>query len=191
MKGDSYMTKQEDIRPIYHQFQGYLSKAPSGDKSGMIRDPNLWNNFNKAVDELSSVSEEDYSKFKMVPQTSRHFGPYLAKDTFQTTLAGLIARLHGKYFSSEPAPFSGMPTTVFSQTQQQSQLFLVELLLPIQSKIDEQLHKLEPGDKKRSFLEKAKGTLKSVRNAAELIALLLKNGQEFGLTLDELSELFK
>lgn len=36
MKGDSYMAKQEDIRPIYHELQGYVSKAPSSDISLLV-----------------------------------------------------------------------------------------------------------------------------------------------------------
>jgi len=190
LKGDNGMAKQEDIRHIYHQLQGYLSKAPSGDKTGMIRDPNLWNHINQVVDELSILCDEDYNRFKIIPQTSRHFGPFLSKDTLQTQLAGLIARLHGKYFASEPAPFSGMPSTVISQTQVQSQS-QTQMVLDLQSKIDEQLRNLEPEDKKHKFLEKVKGALASVKDYAGVLALYVTTAQEFGLTLKELVELFK
>ncbi|MGB2864345.1 MAG: hypothetical protein WBC05_13525 [Sedimentisphaerales bacterium] len=30
------MAKQEDIRPIYHELQGYVSKAPSSDISLLV-----------------------------------------------------------------------------------------------------------------------------------------------------------
>ena len=112
--------------------------------------------------------------------------------TFRNKLGGLISRLHGEYFSDEVAPFSGMPSTVISQTQQQSQSFQVQMLLEIQSKIDKQLHNLEAGDtKKRNFLEKVKGALKSVRDSTGFVALLLTTAQEFGLSVKELLELFK
>ena len=84
-----------------------------------------------------------------------------------------------------------MPSTVISQTQQQSQSFQVQMLLEIQSKIDEKLHELESEDKKRGFLEKVKGALTSARNTSELVTLLLAMAQEFGLTIKELLELFK
>ena len=182
------MTKKEDVRPIYAELQGCLSQAPPGkDKNGVSRAPSdvILEHFNHVIDELNNVSNEDNNRFKL------RTGGWTDSLTYRTKLSGLISRLHGQYFSDEVAPFSGMPSTVITQTQQQSQSFQVELLLQVQSKIDEQLHKLEPGDKKRSFLEKVKGALKSVRNTAELIALILATGQEFGLTFEELKELFK
>lgn len=189
------MTKKEDIRPIYQELQGYLSQAPGGDKIRLIYDDNLWEQVNQVIDELNSISGEDYNRFKMTTKQIRQGREGMLNvvdvGTYRAKLGGMISRLHGQYFSDEVAPFSGMPSTVISQTQQQSQSFQVQLLLEIQSKIDEQLHKLEPEDEKRGFLDKVKGALKSVRNATELITLILATGQEFGLTIDELKELFK
>lgn len=183
------MTKKEDVRPIYAELQGCLSQAPPGkDKNGVSRAPSdvILEHFNHVIDELNNVSNEDYNRFKL------RTGGWTNSLTYRTKLDGLISRLYGKYFSDEPAPFSGMPSQVISQTQQQSQSFQVELLLQIQSKIDEQLSKLEAGDtKKRNFLEKVKDALKSVRNTAALVALILATGKEFGLTIDELWELFR
>lgn len=186
------MTKKEDIRPIYEELQGYLSQAPEEAKIRLIDDKNLWEQTNQTIDELSRISGEDYNRFKMTP---RRIGSSvrLTVDvgTYRTKLSGLISRLHAEYFSDEPAPFSEMPSTFISQVQQQSQSFQVQLLLEIQSKIDEKLHELEPEDKKRGFLEKVKGALTSVHNTSELVTLLLAMAQEFGLTIKELWELFK
>ena len=182
------MTNKKNIKPIYAELQGCLSQAPPGkDKDGVSREvsDDILNHFNHVIDELNNVTNEDYNRFKL------RTGGWTDSLTYRTKLSGLISRLHGQYFSNEVAPFSGMPSTVITQTQQQSQSFQVELLLQMQSKIDEQLYKLKPGDNKRSFLEKVKGALKSVRNTSELIALILATGQEFGLTLKELKELFK
>ena len=185
------MTNKEEVRPIYAELQGYLFQAPKTNKINGIYDSNLWEHANQAIEELSKVSGKDYSRFKMTPKRRQSGRLCIDTDTYRAKIGGLISRLHAEYFSDEPDPFSETPSTVMSQIQQHSQSFQVELLLQVQSKIDEQLHKLEPGDKKRSFLEKVKGALKSVRNTAELIALILATGQEFGLTLEELKELFK
>lgn len=190
------MTKKEDIRPIYAELQAYLCEAPKDRniRGAYTPDGGLWEQVNKTIGELNETTSKDYSRFKIAPRKSEsQDGVYyhVEIDTYRTKLGGLISRLHAEYFSDELAPFSETPSTIMSQIQQQSQSFQVELLLQVQSKIDEQLHKLEPGDKKRSFLEKVKGALKSVRNTAELIALILATGQEFGLTLEELKELFK
>jgi len=184
------MAKQEDIRPIYHELQGYLGEAPSY-KLRIIDDAALWDQVNQAIDELSRISGEDYSRFKMIPKDTGNFKRmHIEINTYRTSLSGLISRLHGKYFAREPAPFSSMPSTVFSQTQVQSQS-QKQMVLDLQSKIDEQLRNLEPGDKKHTFLEKVKGALASVKDYAGVLALYITTAQEFGLTLEELSELFK
>ena len=185
------MAKHEDIRPIYHELQGYVSKAPSSDKNRMIHDAEFWESANQAIDELINISGVDYSRFKMTPRRvggSPHMS--VEKDTYRTKLAGLVARLHGEYFANEPAPFSGMPSTVISQTQVQSQS-QTQMVLDLQSKIDEQLLNLEPGDKKHTFLEKVKGALASVKDYAGVLALYVSTAQEVGLTLEELLGLIK
>lgn len=178
---------KERIRPLYAELQGLLSQAPKGTS---IDNAAFWNHFNELIDELNDVSGKDYSRFKLTPISGDGFY-WLHTSIYCTKLGGLISRLHGEYFSDEVAPFGGMPSTVISQTQQQSQSFQVQMLLEIQSKIDEKLHELEPEDKKRGFLEKVKGALTSVRNTSELVTLLLATGQQFGLTIKELLELFK
>lgn len=185
------MAKQEDIRPIYHELQGYVSKAPSSDKNSTIYDAQLWESANQAIEELNKISGVDYSRFKMTPQRlggATHMS--VEKDTYRTKLAGLIARLHGEYFASEAAPFSGMPSTIISQTQVQSQS-QTQMVLDLQSKIDEQLRNLEPGDKKHTFLKKVKSALASVKDYTGVLALYITTAQEVGLTLEELLDLIK
>jgi hypothetical protein len=189
------MANKEDIRPIYSQLQGCLSQTPKTSAEGSLTF-GILKNVNQVIDELNDVSGDSYDNFKMHSKLHPDDDPVYSVydlDEFRFFLGGLISRLHGKYFSDENPPFSGMPSTVItqSQTQQQSQSFQIQLLLEIQSKIDDQLHNLKPSDKKRSFLEKVKEALKSVRNTTELIALLLTTGQEFGLTIEELKEVFK
>jgi hypothetical protein len=182
------MAKKEDIRPIYAELQGCLSQAPPGkDKNGYSREvtDDILNHFNNLIDELNNVAKEDNNRFKL------RTGGWTDSLTYRTKLGGLISRLHGQYFSDEVAPFSGMPSTVITQSQQQSQSIQVQMLLDFQSKIDAQLQKLEPGDKKRSFLEKIKESLASVKDYAGLIALYITTAQEFGISIKELLELFK
>jgi len=111
--------------------------------------------------------------------------------TYRNKLGGLIARLHGEYFSDEPAPFSGMPNTVINQTQQQSQNFQVQMLLEMQSKIDEKIPELKEGTKEKSFLDKIKSSLPSIKNTTELVSLVLKTGKDFGLTVEQILNILK
>ncbi len=180
---------KEKIRPLYSELQGLLSQAPKELRGAGIVDnavhATILNHFNNVIEELNNVSGKNYKRF--MTKTGEHTFPSI----YRSKLGGLISRLHAEYFSVEQAPLSETPSTVISQTQKQSQSFQVQLLLEIQSKIDEKLQELEPEDKKRGFLEKVKGALTSVRNTAELIALILSTGQQFDLTIKELLELFK
>ena len=190
------MVDKEKVKPIYSELQGYLSQAPKDRniRSSDTPEGGLWGQVNKTIDELNKVTGKDYNRYRMVPKRNDYHDITTYSihiDAYRTGLGGLISRLHAEYFSNEPAPFSGMPSTIISQTQQQSQSFQVQMLLEIQSKIDEKIYELEPEDKKRGFLEKVKGALTSARNTSELVTLLLAMAQEFGLTIKELLELFK
>lgn len=183
--------KKEKIRPIYAFLQGCLSQAPDMNKYPLIQTPNVWKLVNLKIDNLKTASGENFSEFKLIPNRSSYSTESLETDIYRTTLGGLISELHGKYFSDEPAPFSGMPSTINIQTQQQSQAVYVQMLLEFQSKVDEQLSSLEPGDKKHTFLKKVKGALASVKDYAGLISLIITTAQKVGLTIEELSVLFK
>jgi hypothetical protein len=184
-EGDELMVDKETVRPIYTELQGYLSQAPDARDLPDIRPDNaLWDQYNSTIDELNSISGSNYDRFKLV-------GRYVPTEAYRGKLSGLISRLYGEYFPKEQPPFSGMPSPVISQTQQQNQSFQVELLLQIQSKIDEQLSNLKPGDSKRSFLKKLKGALESVSDTAALIALILSTAKDSGITIDELLGLFR
>jgi hypothetical protein len=99
-------------------------------------------------------------------------------------IGGLISNLHGEYFSDETPPFSGMPSTVITQTQQQT--MSIQLLLDIQSKIDELLPSLEAGSKKQKFLDKFKSILSSVSNVNDLIGKCMKLAHEFDLNVQDI-----
>jgi len=186
------MAEKEKIRPIYSELQGYLSQAPK--KGVLYAEPEaqgLWVQVNQAIDELNQVSKKNYDRFRIPPNIiPENRMESVEVDIYRQRLGGLILRLHSEYFFDEPTPFSGMPSTVITQTQQQSQS-QTQMLIDFTSKIDEEINKLEPGDTKRSFLEKVKGALGSVRDYAGLIALYVTTAKEFGLTLEEITELFK
>jgi hypothetical protein len=161
-EGDERMTKKEDIRPIYQELQGYLSQAPGGDKIRLIYDDNLWKQVNQAIDELNSISGEDYNRFKMRTKQIRQGreGTCNVVDvgTYRSKLGGLISRLHGKYFSDDVAPFSVMPSTVITQTQQQSQSIQVQMLLEFRDKITEKIDQLDAGVRSTEVLGEGQGS---------------------------------
>jgi len=182
---------KDKIRPIYSELQGYLSQTMQPkNSSDIISDDAFWNQYNKTIDELNSVSGNNYDRFKIQPIKGQ-YQEFVRILTYRNKLGGLISRLHGEFYLDDPVPFSGMPATVISQTQQQAQSFQVQMLLEIQGKIDEKIPKFDKGTKERNFLEKVKNSLSLVRNFVELVLLLLRTGKDIGLTLDQVLNIFK
>ena len=187
------MASKEEIRPIYSELQGYLTQAPKNERNDWIYEQEFWVQYNSTVQELNLLtgSGEDYAKFKLTPIVQHHGGvstTHITKDMYRQKLGGLIARLHGEYFSDEPAPFAQMPSTVISQNQSQS--LQVQLLLEVNDLIHEKLGKAEDGSKEKTFLEKVKASLSSVKNISQLIVLLLKLAHDSGISIEQLKVLF-
>lgn len=185
---------KEKVRPIYSELQGYLSQAPKLESTNVVFEKSIWEQNHLTIAELNDVTGENYDKFKVIvqPWASSETGYALSMVEYRTKLAGLIARLHAQFFSEEQAPFSGMPATtnIFNQSQQQTASFQVQLLLEMRDKIDEKIGEFPEDSKERTFLEKIKDGLKSVSNTSQLMALLLKTGNDIGLTIDEMLKIF-
>ena len=185
---------KEKIRPIYSELQGYLSQAPEiKDANGHSYDFSLIDQYNETIDELSDISNKDYNRFRIEEKEiiNRNTGNFFRISTYRNKLGGLIAKLHGEYFSDEPALFSDTPNTIINQTQQQNQSFQVQMLLEIQSKIDEKIPEFKEGTKEKSFLDKIKGSLPSIKNTTELFTLILRTGKDIGLTFDQILNILK
>lgn len=173
------------IRPIYSELQGYLSQTPKG--NNIIYEEACWNQVNQTIAELKTVCGNSFDKFLIEPHRDSK-EQYVENDTFRFKLGGLISRLHGEYFSDEIAPFSGMPSTIITQNQQQIQS--VQMFLDIQSKIIESSKQFDEGSKEKKFIDKLKGSLSTVSNVNDLIKLCLKLAEEFGVGLAALLKIF-
>jgi len=184
------MAMKEKLRPIYSELQGYLSQAPAD--GTVLFEPSLWRQINQAVDELRSVTGNDYGRYKMTELEQAHGSSqqFMGSEAYRAKLAGLISRLHGQHFHDEPPPFAGMPSTIITQQQTQDQTTHVQILLDIESKIDEKLKAYPDESGERTFLEKVKASLSKVSNVTELPIVILKTAKEVGLSVEQLSKLF-
>lgn len=179
---------KEKVRPIYSELQGYLSQAPKDEKRAIYSE-SAWVMVNNSIEELNQKTSNDYGKFKISPLHGQ-LGLFVRIEEYRAKLGGLISRLHGEYFFDEPPPFSGMPSTVITQHQIQNQATYVQILLDIQSKIDEKLQEYKEESKEKTFLEKIKNSLSRVGNIVELIGLILRTGEELGLTIKQILKMF-
>jgi hypothetical protein len=185
------MENKQAIRPIYSELQGYLAQAPSSSRAGdqNIYDQAFWCQFNDTIQELNTLTGKNYDRYKLTPVRGRTH-QFIPKDTYRQKLGGLIAQLYGEYFSDEVAPFAAMPSTIISQSQNQNQSVQVQLLLEVNDLIHNKLGQVQDGSKEKTFLEKIKTSLSSVKNISQLVSLLLKTAQTLGITIEQLKDLF-
>lgn len=182
------MDHAKEIRPLYSELQGYLSQAPViKETTDCIYDSATWEQVNIAIDELNTVTKKDYSRFKINPESGDDF---VRISTHRTKLGGIISRLHAEYFSSEPAPFSGMPNTVINQSLSQQQTTQIAFLLEIQSFIDKKLSEVAD-EKEKGFLTAVKSNLANIKSFMELVQLIMATAQTFGISFDKLTQIFK
>ncbi|MBP7060993.1 MAG: hypothetical protein KBA91_03390 [Candidatus Moranbacteria bacterium] len=179
---------KEQIRPIYSELQGYLAQAPKVEGKSLYREEAvaLAKQLSGAIEELNTLTGEDYNKFKA--ETFSEYILTLDMNVYRLRLGGLISRLHGKYFFDEPAPFSGMPSMVITQSQSQS--LQIQMFLDFQSKLDEKINKLPKDDKNRTFLEKVKSSLSGVKSFSDLVSLVVSTAKSFGLSTEDIVNLF-
>ena len=182
---------KEKLRPLYSEFQGYLSQAPMGKAAtDVISDKALWDQYNETVKLLAEITGEDYSRFLIQSVRAGGPGDFIFLSTYRQKLGGLISHIHGKYFSDENPPFSGMPSTIITQTQQQKQSTDIQVYLDIQSKIDQALQSAEDGSNEKGFLEKFKSTLSTASNVTDLFKLGLQLAKDYGVGIATLIKLF-
>lgn len=174
------------IRPIYKELQGYLSQIPLPEKPyDAITTPAVWEQFNSTIDELNTCSEKNYDKFKISAVYREEGYQQINLVDYRQKLGGLISRLQAEFFSDEPEPFSGSPSTIITQSQQQAQSVNVQMLLEFQGLIDKKLPELKEGSKEKKFLQKVRESLPSIKNVIELIKLILSAAGSLGLTINE------
>ena len=183
--------EKEKLRPLYSELQGYLSQAPDiSDRTNVyIYTKSIWEQYNETIKLLNQLSDKDYSRFCVTTVRLGGGSIVLPLVAYRQKLGGLINSLHAEYFSNEQAPFSGSPNMVVTQSQQQNQTFHVQMLLEIQSKIDEKVLNYKEGSKEKSFLQKIKSSLSSVSGVAQLLNLFITTTKEFDLNLDTISSI--
>lgn len=165
---------KDKIRHIYSELQGCLSQTPSiKNNYDSIDQRAFWEHINSTIDELSTILEKDYSSYKLVPSNREE--NYIRVSVVRLKLGAIISRLHGEYYSDEPAPFSGMPSVVNNFSQSQQQTATQTIVLEFQELLSQKIASIADEEEK-TFLQKIKEGLGTVRNTAELIKLILELG---------------
>lgn len=137
------------------------------------------------------LPDDDLSRFKV--DRIDYFGNKdgFSISEFRQKVSGLMMFLYGNYFENENEPFSGHPSTIISQNQQQNQSANIQILLNFQSILDEKISKFSEGSKERGFLGKIKNSLSSVKDANQLVLTILGLGSQLGLTVNQILNILK
>ena len=171
------------IRPYYSELQGCLSQAPElSDPSNRTRDNSLWIQLNGMVDTLNEITGKDYSRFAITPRSDEAGRPYLLVSTYRSKLGGLIASLHGDYFSDEAAPFSDTPNQVIHQNQEQIQSIEISFILDIVETIEQELPRHEDRSKEKEFLQRVKDSLRGITDTTQCISKIFNIAKDFSLS---------
>lgn len=181
------MEIKNKIKPLYGELIGFMAQAPN---APYMRDSGLWNHFHGLIEQLSQLTGNNYERFKLTVHPDGH-SPYVRGNEYRSSLNGLIMNLYSSYFSSENQPFSGSPQTVVSQNQTQNQEVSVTMIMEFQSFIDKQLYGNESlSSKEKSFLQKLKESLPSIKTTVELVSAILSLAKTFGLDIDQVKSSF-
>lgn len=188
------MENKTKVRPILAELKGYLSVAPNPEKSSRIYDAQIWNQYNSTIDELNSLTENNYDKFRLRPQSeemNRSYSTIVKVQDYVGKLSGLINRIQAEYFSDEQIS-SGTPNTVINanqtqfQNQEQKQSMIVDIAMYIAEKKAE--HK--EGSPERDFLNKFGEAIKGTNGITDIIKNIISIGVSCGLTLASLGKIF-
>jgi hypothetical protein len=186
------MINKEDVRPFYVEllvcFRGV---SVLEDDTAIVRKTD-WKQYNDVLIKLDKVTRLDY--YKRYAITKDDLDSYWLKPsslracTYLHKLCCIITILYEVYFSDETPPFADMPTTIITQTQNQS--LQVQLLLEVNDLIHKKLSTVPEGSKEKTFLEKIKVSLSSVKDVSQLVSLLVTTAQQLGITIEQLKTLF-
>lgn len=165
------------VKPIYLELQGQLSQAPLN-PGHYIYTP-LWKQLENCISELNEVTGDNFDKYKVTISFDNN-EPRMTSDEYRTQLGSLIMRLYGIYFIDETAPFSGTPSTIVNQTQNQSQNAQIIMIMDIQTALDKQLNKPDLTQEEKTFLGKVKEALPTIKTSVDLVNLVLSTANSLG-----------
>ncbi len=177
--------EKEKIRPLYAELQGCLTQAP--DKTDWFGDKSIWEHYNGTVNLLNEVTGKNYSRYCISPEPGK---TAIRGSAYRQKIGALIAHLHGEYFSDEPAPFSGMPSTIITQTQQQSQSVLIQMIFDFQDKIEQSMGKYTDGSKEKTFLQKLKGSIRNITDFTQMVLAVSQLAKDCGISVEDLGKIF-
>lgn len=180
------------IKSIYIELQGYLLSSPEPRNNlpdgGYITDEDMWVKFNITLDRLNKVTDNIFTNHKMSYKV-RGNTQYITIDYYRSNLSGLIFRLYADYFPHDPplVTQSESGQFVLNQNIHQEQTVSINIF---KEQIEEKISTYKEGSKERNFLEKLKGYVATTNNITDIVRTTIGLAKKFGLSFDDISNIF-
>ena len=164
------------IKSLYGEVKGYLMSLPKVTSGPFVIPTQIGRNYNTAVDELTNISETDYSRFK-IPNIEERGGSDLNIRLVEPQMSALVNRLQEE-FSFGMSSSNSQPTiAIFNKNENTN---TIEINYTINDLIEEESND-EGKDKLRELkkeLDKPTGNWDTIKN---LLIWILNYSKELSL----------
>jgi hypothetical protein len=169
------MAGHKEILGAYKELKGVLNSL--GDKEDWFTDREFTPQANRVIDRIGSVCPEigDIESYKLQQDALQDGRLVVRVIPTKQKLMGLLGRMEGLYDIGEQNSPNGH---TFIQQQSQSQSQHITFVLDLQEKIIKEIPKHAEGTKERSFLEKLKASLPSIKDTTDILSTVLKIAAE-------------
>lgn len=177
---------KEKIKPLYEELKGMLSAMP---EENLILDKGISEKYNATVSKISGLIPEIVASEYLIQSEfiSLQFGggdQRINKNHYKMKLSALLGQLRGRFDFDSAVNTSGGHTFIQNQTVS------VEFVLNLQEKIIELIEKQEKGTAERTFLEKVKESIASIKNGTDIVKTVLVEANKAGISLEKLVSIF-
>ncbi|MFT5036613.1 MAG: hypothetical protein ACI9VM_000175 [Candidatus Azotimanducaceae bacterium] len=171
---------KEQVKPLYEELKGIRSAIPD---ASLFDDRGVSEKYHSLLDKLrAELPDLNTDEYKIrVKQSQR--GPTIDTPDYKTKVESLIGNIKGR-FDFDSTEFNNGHTFIQNQTVS------VELVLNLQEKVIELRDKYKVGTPERSFLEKLKSSLSSIKDGADIIKIVLSEAKTAGLSVEKLISIF-
>ncbi|KKS37967.1 MAG: hypothetical protein UV01_C0006G0011 [Parcubacteria group bacterium GW2011_GWA2_42_14] len=166
------------ILGVYEELKGLLVAIES--KNSWFDDNGFSAHANLIIERVPIVCPEieDVATYRIRPEHINDRGNIVKPIPAKAKLNSIIGRLKGLYGLDTPTKNDG---NTFIQNQSQNQSQFLNFALELQEKIISEIPKYAEGTKERSFLEKLKSALPTIKSATDILSKALRIGADFGL----------
>lgn len=183
--------KQQQVEVVYEQLLGLFHglgtpKADSHECGGPIVQ------YQQTIKKLHELTGEDVDHF--LPDVTRNNrGIWYKPIDLKAQVSSLLSWIRASYLPNKETPHYALQssaTTSINQTVNQEVNVMQVVTLDIAELLTAKQEEFNEGSPERTFIQRVKGGLRTVKDTAALLALIAETAQQCGLTADQLSKIF-